>query len=63
MPAVKENGNVMIPVQKDEGFLVNDNEKGINELAYIDRAGKKRQVVTGVQDDDAECKLTETWKQ
>jgi hypothetical protein len=33
MPAVEENGNVMIPVQKDEGFLMNDNEKGINELA------------------------------
>jgi hypothetical protein len=33
MPAVEENGNVMIPVQKDEGFLVNDNEKGIHEFA------------------------------
>jgi hypothetical protein len=33
MPAVEENGNVVIPVQKDEGFLVNDNEKGINEFA------------------------------
>jgi hypothetical protein len=33
MPAVEENGNVMVPVQKDEGLLVNDNEKGIQELA------------------------------
>jgi hypothetical protein len=33
MPAVEENRNVMVPVQKYEGFLVNDNEKGIQEFA------------------------------
>jgi hypothetical protein len=32
MPSVEQNGNVMVPVQKDELFLVNDNEKGIQEF-------------------------------
>jgi hypothetical protein len=42
MPAVEENGNVVVPVQKDEGFLMNDNEKGINELAVQYRYNKKK---------------------
>ena len=32
MPAVKQNGDVMIPMQEDEGLLVNNNEEGVNEL-------------------------------
>lgn len=33
MPAIGQDGNVMVPMQKDEGFLVNENEKGVNQFA------------------------------
>ena len=29
VPAIQEHSNVMIPMKKDERFLVNDNEKRI----------------------------------
>ncbi len=32
MPAIGQDGNVMVPMQKDEGFLVNENEKGVNQF-------------------------------
>ena len=32
VPTVEKNGNVVVPVQKDEWFLVNQNEKGIQEF-------------------------------
>lgn len=33
MPAIQQDRNVVVPVQKDEGFLVNDDEKSVKELA------------------------------
>lgn len=35
MVAVEEDRNVVVPVQKDEGLFVHDNEKGVNELTAI----------------------------
>jgi hypothetical protein len=32
VPAVQENSNVMVPVQEDERFLVNDDEEGVEQL-------------------------------
>mmetsp|Transcript_18978 Transcript_18978/g.41348 ORF Transcript_18978/g.41348 Transcript_18978/m.41348 type:complete len:92 (+) Transcript_18978:558-833(+) len=32
MPAVEEDGDVMVPVQEDERFLVNYDEEGIKQL-------------------------------
>ena len=32
MPAVEEDGNVMVPVQEDERLLVDDDEEGIKQL-------------------------------
>ena len=35
MPAAQQHGHVMIPVQKHELFLVNDNEKRITKLGDL----------------------------
>ena len=35
MPAVEQDRNVMIPMQENEGLLVNDNKEGIKEFADI----------------------------
>jgi hypothetical protein len=32
MPAVKQNRNVVVPMQEDQRFLVNDNEKCVEEF-------------------------------
>jgi hypothetical protein len=32
MPAVEQDGNVMVPVQENQLFLVNDNEKRVQEF-------------------------------
>ena len=47
MPAVQQDGNVMVPVQENEFFLVNDNKKGIEKFAAcaqerMTRKGKSR---------------------
>lgn len=33
VPAVQQDGDVVVPVQKDKWLFVNDNEKGVNEFA------------------------------
>ena len=33
MPAVKEDRNVMVPMQKDKRLFVNDNKECVNELS------------------------------
>lgn len=35
MPAVQEDSDMMVPVQENERFFVNDDEKGVNELAAV----------------------------
>jgi len=35
MPAVEQDRNVMIPMQENEGLVVNDNKEGIKEFADI----------------------------
>jgi hypothetical protein len=42
MPAVKEYGNVMVPVQKYERFLVDYDEEGIKQLSGTEWMGKGR---------------------
>lgn len=32
MPAIEEDRNVMVPMEKDEGFLVNENKKRVQEF-------------------------------
>ena len=41
MPAVQQDGNVVVPVQENEFFLVNDNKKGIEEFSVKDRMTHK----------------------
>jgi len=39
MPAVEEDGDVMVPVQEDERFLVNYDEEGIKQLTWDGMGG------------------------
>jgi hypothetical protein len=32
VPTIQQHTDVMVPVQKDQGFLVNDNKEGIDEF-------------------------------
>ena len=35
VPTVKQDGNMVVPVQENQGFLVNDNEQGIQQLSGV----------------------------
>jgi hypothetical protein len=32
MPAIEQNRNMMVPMQEDQGFLMNDNEKRVQKF-------------------------------
>ena len=42
MPAIQQDGNVVVPMQKDQLFLVNDNKKGVNQFAVENRNCRAR---------------------
>lgn len=35
VPAVRQDGNVVVPVQKDEWLFVNEDEKGVDEFSVV----------------------------
>jgi hypothetical protein len=35
MPAVEKDRHVMVPMEKNEFFLVHNNKEGVNELAVV----------------------------
>jgi uncharacterized Zn finger protein (UPF0148 family) len=37
MPAIEQDGNVMVPVKENERFLVNDNKEGIKQFTMSRR--------------------------
>jgi len=41
MPAVQQDGNVMVPMQENQVLFVNDNEEGIQQLTA---KGGKREI-------------------
>jgi uncharacterized Zn finger protein (UPF0148 family) len=38
VPAVEQDGNVMVPVQKDEFLFVNENEKSVEQFPDVKRS-------------------------
>lgn len=43
MPAIKQNRDVMVPMQEDERLLVNNDKEGINKLAVNGRESVRKQ--------------------
>jgi len=38
VPAIRQDGNVVVPVQQDERLFVNDDKKRVNQFSAIVRA-------------------------
>ena len=45
MPAIKQNRDVMVPMQEDERLLVNNDKEGIDKLAVNGREGMRKESI------------------
>ena len=47
-PSVQQDGNVMVPMQKDERLFVNNDEKSVKQLSVRNKNSKNNIILTSL---------------